>query len=49
MITSWAEYVRLRMRMTVADRMLQNRVIELQRKDVPVRVSRLIGVNAPKH
>ena len=48
-ITSWAEYVRLRMRMTVADRMLQNRVIELQRKDVPIRVSRLIGVNSPKH
>jgi MFS family permease len=47
-ITSWAEYVRLRMRMTVADRMLQNRVIELQRKDVPVRVSRLIGVDAAK-
>ena len=47
-ITSWAEYVRLRMRMTIADRMLQNRVIELQRKDMPVRVSRLIGVDAAK-
>ena len=47
-ITSWAEYVRLRMRMTVADRMLQNRVMELQRKDTPIRVSRLIGVNRPR-
>jgi MFS family permease len=44
-VTSWAEYVRLRMRMTVADRILQNRVLELQRKDIPVRVSRLIGVS----
>ncbi|HZH07489.1 MAG TPA: MFS transporter, partial [Lautropia sp.] len=44
-ITSWAEYVRLRMRMTVADRHLQNRVQELQRKDVPIRISRLIGVS----
>ena len=44
-VTSWAEYVRLRMRMTVADRKLQNRVVELQRKDIPVRISRLIGVN----
>ena len=47
-VTSWAEYVRLRMRMTVADRMLQNRVMELQRKDTPIRVSRLIGVNRPR-
>jgi hypothetical protein len=44
-ITSWAEYVRLRMRMTVADRMLQNRVTELQRKNVPTRISRFIGVD----
>jgi MFS family permease len=45
-ITSWAEYVRLRMRMTVADRKLQNRVVELQRPDAPIRISRLIGVSA---
>ena len=44
-ITSWAEYVRLRMRMTVADRKTQNRVVELQRKDVPIRISRFIGVD----
>ena len=44
-ITSWAEYVRLRMRMTVADRNLQNRVVELQRNDIPIRISRFIGVD----
>ncbi len=44
-IASWAEYVRLRMRMTIADRKLQDRVAGLQRRDVPIRVSRLIGVN----
>ena len=44
-ITSWAEYIRLRMRMTVADRMLQNRVVELQRKGVPTRISRYIGID----
>jgi len=45
-INSWAEYVRLRTRMTMADRKLQDRVLELQRADVPIRVSRLIGVSA---
>ena len=44
-IASWAEYVRLRSRMTMADSRLQERVAEFQRKDVPIRVSRLIGVN----
>ncbi len=43
-VTSWAEYVRLRTRMTIADRKLQDRVEELQRKGVPIRVSRLIGI-----
>ena len=43
-IASWAEYVRLRSRMTMADSRLQQRVAELQRADVPIRVSRLIGV-----
>ena len=43
-ITSWAEYVRLRQRMTVADRKLQERVEQLQRPGVPIRISRLIGV-----
>jgi MFS family permease len=44
-IASWAEYVRLRLRMTVADREIQERVAQWQREGVPVRVSRLIGVN----
>ena len=44
-IQSWAEYVRLRTRMTVADRQIQDRVEKLQRTGVPVRVSRLIGID----
>jgi MFS family permease len=44
-IASWAEYVRLRARATVADRNLQDRIERLQRADVPVRISRLIGIN----
>jgi MFS family permease len=43
-IASWAEYVRLRTRMTVADRKIQDRVEELQQAGTEVRVSRLIGV-----
>jgi len=44
-IRSWAEYVRLRTRMTMADRQLQSQIEQLQRPGVPVRVSRLIGVD----
>jgi MFS family permease len=44
-IASWAEYVRLRARATVADRSLQERVERLHQAGVPVRVSRLIGVD----
>jgi len=44
-INSWAEYVRLRTRMTMADRKLQDSVLELQRPEIPIRVSRLIGVS----
>lgn len=43
-IESWAEYMRLRARMTQTDRKLQERVRELQRKDVPVRISRFLGM-----
>ncbi|MEO8133225.1 MAG: MFS transporter [Betaproteobacteria bacterium] len=43
-ISSWAEYVRLRTRMTIADRHLQDRVEQFQRKGVPLGVSRLIGI-----
>ncbi|MGH8801620.1 MAG: MFS transporter [Casimicrobiaceae bacterium] len=45
-IESWAEYVRLRARMTVTDTHLQRRVAQLQRTGVPIRVSRLIGATA---
>jgi hypothetical protein len=45
-ITSWAEYVRLRARLTMADQDLRERVQRLQRPGVPVRISRLIGVGA---
>ena len=45
-IASWAEYIRLRSRMTMADRRLQDGVIQLQREGVPVRISRFIGVSA---
>jgi MFS family permease len=44
-IESWAEYVRLRNRQTVADRELHERVTKLQAPDVPIRVSRLIGID----
>jgi MFS family permease len=44
-IASWAEYVRLRSRMTMADSRLQEQVAQLQRPGVPIRVSRLIGVD----
>jgi MFS family permease len=44
-IASWAEYIRLRSRMTMGDRMLQDHVEQLQRPDVAIRISRLIGVN----
>jgi len=46
-ISSWAEYVRLRARMTIGDRQLQDDVGRLQRADVPIRVSRLLGVDLP--
>jgi MFS family permease len=42
-IRSWGEYVRLRARVTIADREIQDRVEGLQRPGVPVRVSRLIA------
>ena len=44
-IDSWAEYVRLRRRMTMSDRHAQDEVSKLQRADVPIRVSRLLGVD----
>ena len=43
-IQSWAEYVRLRTRMTVADRRTLDAIEAFQQPDVPIRVSRLIGI-----
>jgi hypothetical protein len=43
-ITSWAEYTRQRSRMTVTDRELQDRVSQLNRPGVPIRVSRFLGL-----
>ena len=47
-ISSWAEYVRLRARMTMADRRLQELVALYQRVGTPIRVSRLLGVDLPE-
>jgi Transmembrane secretion effector len=44
-IASWAEYVRLRSRMTMADSRLQEEVAQFQRPGVAVRISRFIGVD----
>ena len=44
-IDSWAEYVRVRARATVADRELQYAVERLQRAEAPVQISRLIGID----
>jgi quinol monooxygenase YgiN len=43
-IQSWAEYVRLRTRMTVADRHAIDAIEAFQQQGVPIRVSRLIGI-----
>jgi MFS family permease len=45
-IASWAEYIRLRLRMTMADRSLLDDVEKFQQPDIPIRVSRLIGVSS---
>lgn len=47
-ISSWAEYIRSRARMTIADRELQNRVMQLQKPGTPIQVSRLIGVDTER-
>jgi MFS family permease len=45
-VASWADYLRHRARMTLADIRLQETAREFQREGVPIRVSRLIGVDA---
>ena len=44
-LASWAEYVRARGRMTMADRTLVDEIETFQKAGVPLRVSRLLGVN----
>jgi len=43
-ITSWAEYIRSRVRMTVADRRIQSAVAEMHNSEKPIRISRFLGV-----
>jgi len=43
-IDSWAEYTRLRTRMTQTDRKVQESAEKFQQPDVPIRTSRYIGV-----
>jgi MFS family permease len=43
-VASWAEFVRLRTRMTVADRELADRVALHQQPGVPIRISRFLGI-----
>ncbi|CAG1007491.1 hypothetical protein BURK1_03406 [Burkholderiales bacterium] len=43
-VESWAEYVRLRSRMTMSDRKIQSHALELQKEGAPVRVSRFLGI-----
>ena len=45
-ITSWAEYVRLRARMTVTDRQIHEHIGEFQQPGVEIRVSRLISTTS---
>jgi len=47
-VSSWAEYVRLRSRMTIADRQLIDEISRHQREGVPIRVSRFLGVDLPE-
>ena len=44
-VGSWAEYVRLRSRMTETDRRAQEKAFGLQRPGIDIRVSRLINVD----
>ena len=46
LIASWADYLRQRARLTMADRALLDEVERFQREGVPLGVSRLIGVSA---
>ena len=45
-VASWAEYVRLRTRITMSDRQTHDRVEKFQQPDVPILVSRLISTSS---
>jgi MFS family permease/quinol monooxygenase YgiN len=45
-VASWADYLRHRARMTMADSELQDNARRFQREGVPIRISRLIGLDA---
>lgn len=47
-LDSWAEYVRLRARMTMADRQLIEEAGRYQRPGASIRVSRFLGVDLPE-
>ena len=44
-VTSWAEYVRLRSRMSVADRQIHEQIEQYQLPDVPIHITRLISAD----
>ncbi|MBS1228370.1 MAG: hypothetical protein H6R17_1647 [Proteobacteria bacterium] len=45
-VASWAEYVRLRSRMTVTDRQIHERIGQFQQPGVEIRVARLISTSS---
>ena len=45
-VASWADYLRQRARMTLADNELQNQAMQFQRTGTPIRISRLIGADS---
>jgi MFS family permease len=45
-VASWADYLRQRARMTMADSELQDKARQFQRAGLPIRISRLIGADA---
>lgn len=45
-VASWADYLRQRARMTMADSGLQDEAVRFQRDGIPVRISRLIGADS---
>ncbi|MBI2317796.1 MAG: MFS transporter [Betaproteobacteria bacterium] len=44
-VASWAEYVRLRSRMSVADQQIRDRMEQFQQPGAPIQITRLISTN----